>query len=297
VVVLSGVARAPSPIGPIGNLSSQLGPIDAVSALTLIVIPFLVGVGMLVYVWRCWSGRSRRWATRVYGDVMVLLALPTLGVFSIAFAVKMVSDSAGSLLVTLATIIGLLGLIAMGFEAIGVQPRWWGPGWYHDVQASNWKPDLSHRPTAALVSSTVPAPFSSDRNAAQAFEGMPVARWWANYVWDPDEGRRAHGLSPPGGVLGHLTLYPSGLTFAANAREDSLRDRSTVVMRSAAEVIGARVVPARAGADGVLRKGWWQRSPLPRLVVDTRTGSLLFEVVGAKAKAARISDTLGRGSR
>jgi hypothetical protein len=165
---------------------------------------------MLLYVWWCWSGRSRRWATRVYGDVMVLLALPTLGVFSIAFAVTSVSDSAGSLLVTLATAIGLLGLIAMGFEAVGVQPRWWGPRWYHDLQASDWQPDLSHRPTAALISSTVAAPFSSDLTAAQVFEEPPVARWWANYVYDPDEGRLAHGLSPPGAFSATSPSTPVG---------------------------------------------------------------------------------------
>jgi hypothetical protein len=64
------------------------------------------------------------------------------------------------------------------------------------------------------------------------------------------------------------------------------------MVRSADEVIGARVVSARAGTDGVVRKGWWQRSPLPRLVVDTRSGPLLFEVMGAKAKAAKIMQTL-----
>jgi hypothetical protein len=64
------------------------------------------------------------------------------------------------------------------------------------------------------------------------------------------------------------------------------------VVRSAAEVIGARVVPAHAGADGVVRKGWYRRSLLPRLVAESRRGSLLFEVAGAKAKAAKISETL-----
>jgi hypothetical protein len=54
------------------------------------------------------------------------------------------------------------------------------------------------------------------------------------------------------------------------------------------------VVAARAGADGVVRKGWLWRSLFPRLVVDTRAGPWLFEVVGANVKAAKIMQTLGR---
>jgi hypothetical protein len=67
-----------------------------------------------------------------------------------------------------------------------------------------------------------------------------------------------------------------------------------VVVVPAAEVTGARVVPARAGPDGVVRKGIIGRSLYPRLVVDTQSGPLLFDVVGAKAKAAKILQTLGR---
>jgi hypothetical protein len=65
-------------------------------------------------------------------------------------------------------------------------------------------------------------------------------------------------------------------------------------MVPAADVIMARVVPARAGTDGVVRRGIVGRSLYPRLVVDTRSGSLLFDVAGAKTKAAKIMQTLGR---
>jgi hypothetical protein len=268
---------------------------DAVSVLTLGVVPFLAGAGMLLYVWWCWSGRSRRWATRVFMDVLVLWCLPALGLILIAFAVKVVlSDPVGDLLLWVGVAVGWLGFIAAVLELLGVQPRWWGPRWYHDLQASNPQPDLNDRLTALWISSTVPAPFSSDLKAAQAFREAPVARWRGNYVYDPDDRRRTHGLAVPGAVAGHLALYPGGLAFAASATEDSLRDRSTVVVVPAAEVTGARVVPARAGADGVVRKGWYRRSLYRRLVVDTRGGPLLFEVARAKAKAAKIMQTLGR---
>jgi hypothetical protein len=267
---------------------------DAASVLILGVVPFLAGAGMLLYVWWCWSGRSRRWATRAFMDVLVLFGLPTMGLILIAFAVKTVlSDPVGDLLLWVGVAVGFLGLVATTLELVGVRPRWWGPRWYHDLQAGDPQPDLSDGLTALWVSSTVPAPFSSDRKAARAFGETPVARWPGNYVHDPDAGRREHGLAVRGAVAGHLALYPGGLTFAASATEDSLRDQPTVVVVPAAEVTGARVVPARAGADGVVRKGWMWRSLYPRLVVETRAGPLLFEVVGARAKAAKITETLG----
>jgi hypothetical protein len=113
------------------------------------------------------------------------------------------------------------------------------------------------------ISSTVPAPFSSDHKAAQAFgETAAVARWRGTYVYDPDTRHREHGLAVPGAVGGHLALYRGGLTFAASATEDNLRDRSMVVV-PAAEVVRARVVPARAGANGVVRRGVLWRSLYP----------------------------------
>jgi hypothetical protein len=262
---------------------------DATSALILGAVPFLAGVGILLYVWRCWSGRSRRWATRAFTNQMVYALLPGMGAILVAFAVKVVfGDPLGNLLMAVAVVVCILGLVALIFE-----PRWWGPRWYHDLHASNPQPDLQDPLTAVVTSATVPAPFSSRLKAARAFGETPVARWRGSYVHDPDTRHREHGLAAPGAVGGHLTLYPGGLTFAATATEDSLRDQSTVVVVPAAEVIRARVVPARAGADGVIRKGVMWRSLYRRLVVDTRAGPLLFEVAGAKAKAAKITETLG----
>jgi hypothetical protein len=268
---------------------------DAISALILGAIPFLAGAGILLYVWWCWSGRSRRWATRMFSDLLVLWLLPGMSAILIAFGVRLLTDGpVSNLLMWVAVAVCFLGLVATALEVMGFQPRWWGPRWYHDLQASNPQPDLNDGLTALWVSSTVPAPFSSNLKAAQAFGETPVARWTGNYIYDPDDRRRAHGLAVPGAVAGHLALYRGGLTFAASATEDSLRDRSTVVVVPAGEVVGARVVPARAGADGIVRKGVMWRSLYPRLVVDTRAGPLLFDVVGAKAKAAKITETLRR---
>jgi hypothetical protein len=264
---------------------------DAVSVLILGVVPLLAGAGTLFHVWRCWSGRSRRWATQAFTNQLVYAILPGLGAVLVAFGVVvLVGGPVGDLLMAVAVVICLLGVVALVFE-----PRWWGPGWYHELRRSDPQPDLQDPLTALVTGATTPAAaFSSQAEAARALGGAAVARWRGNYVHDPDARQREHGLGAPGAVGGHLLLYPGGLAFAASALEDRLRDRPTVVVVPAAEVITARVVPARAGADGVVRKGIVGRSLYPRLVVDTRSGSLLFDVVGAKAKAAKIMQTLGR---
>jgi hypothetical protein len=264
--------------------------VDTSSALILGVIPLLAGAGILLYVWYCWSGRSRRWATQAFTNQLIYAILPGLGAVFVAFGVMMlVGDPAGSLVMAVAVTVCLLGLVALVFE-----PRWWGPRWYHELARSDPQPDLHDPLTALVTSATTPAPFSSQAEAAQALGGTAVARWRGSYVHDPDARHRDHGIAAPGAIGGHLTLYPGGLAFAASAIEDRLRDRPTVVVVPAAEVLTARVVPARAGTDGVVRRGILGRSLYPRLVVDTRSGSLLFDVAGAKAKAAKIMQTLGR---
>jgi hypothetical protein len=265
--------------------------VDWSSALILGVVPILAGAGTLFYVWRCWSGRSRRWATQAFTNQLVYAILPGLGAVLVAFGVvALVGGPVGNLLMAAAVVLCLLGLVVLVFE-----PRWWGPRWYHELRRSGPEPDLQDPLTALVTGATTPAaPFSSQAEAAEALGGTAVARWRGSYVHDPDARHREHGLAAVGAVGGHLLLYPGGLAFTANALEDRLRDRPTVVVVPAAEVITARVVPARAGVDGVVRKGIVGRSLYPRLVVDTRSGSLLFDVVGAKAKAAKILQTLGR---
>jgi hypothetical protein len=151
---------------------------DATSALILGAVPFLAGVGILLYVWRCWSGRSRRWATRAFTNQMVYALLPGMGAILVAFAVKVVfGDPLGNLLMAVAVVVCFLGLVALIFE-----PRWWGPRWYHDLQASNPQPDLQDPLTAVVTSAAVPAPFSSrlkqpgHSQGIRGDAGCPVAR-------------------------------------------------------------------------------------------------------------------------
>jgi hypothetical protein len=265
--------------------------VDTSSGLILGAAPILAGAGIFFYLWRCWSGRSRRWATQAFTNQLVYAILPGLGAIFFAFGIMvLVGGLVGDVLMATAVVICLLGVVALVFE-----PRWWGPRWYHELRRGDPQPDLQDPLTALVTGATTPAaPFSSQAEAAEALGGTAVARWRGSYVHDPDARHREHGLAAVGAVGGHLLLYPGGLAFAASGIEDRLRDRPTVVVVPAADVITARVVPARAGVDGVVRKGIVGRSLYPRLVVDTRSGSLLFDVIGAKAKAARIMETLGR---
>jgi hypothetical protein len=68
-----------------------------------------------------------------------------------------------------------------------------------------------------------------------------------------------------------------------------------VLVLLAADITGVRVVPARAGADGVRRRGIRWRSVFPRLVVETAGDRYVFEVAfgAAKRAAARIRTMAG----
>lgn len=91
-----------------------------------------------------------------------------------------------------------------------------------------------------------------------------------------------------GTVDGMLTLYSEGVTFAATKGEDALREKLTVLVLPREEVRGVLVVPPRAGADGVQRKGFWFRSWFSRLVVETGDDRYLFEVSWGRAR--RVAD-------
>jgi hypothetical protein len=146
-------------------------PVDTSSALILGAIPVLAGAGILFYVWRCWSGRSRRWATQAFTNQLVYAILPGLGAVFVAFGVMMlVGDPVGDLLMAVAIVVCLLGVVALVFE-----PRWWGPEWYHELLRRDPQPDLHDPLTALVTGATTSAPFSSQAEAAEALGGAAVA--------------------------------------------------------------------------------------------------------------------------
>jgi hypothetical protein len=258
----------------------------------------LLGLALLTHAWRCWSGRSRAWVRRTWSPQVVLGLLPGLGFAALAAGVQvMVGPWAGPVVAVLMTI-GFV-LLVLGIVYIVFEPSWWGPRWFRRLPARDRMPDISDPLTAATVGfSRRPAAASGEqvRRAAGRLGGRPVARWGGGYVYDPDTSERAHGMARRGTVMGDLTLYPHGLTFAAKRWEDVLRDEPTVLVLPSDEIRTVRVVPARAGADGETRRGRLWRSVYPRLVVESTGGRYVFDVAfgGAARAASRIGALVGR---
>lgn len=243
----------------------------------------LLWAGLFTYVAWCWAGRSRRaraWAGQPLQHPLVLGTLPAMVLLLFSFGLQGVF---GDAVLPLSAPLFLLSFVVLLFAFY--TPGWWGPRWFHrmsDRDKVNTRDPLN---AAAITMLAGRSPGTSAVRAAEAFSGRgkPVGRWPGGYIYDPDTAERTHGMSRCGTVDGTLTLYPQGLTFAASKAEDELQEHETVLVLPREEISAARVVSARAGVDGVARRGFFHRSPFPRLVVETRERSYLFDVSWGKA--------------
>ena len=260
-------------------------------------IPLLGGALLAFAAWG-WLGRSHasRWWVRSWeGDSLVLGVVPGMGLVLFGLGLVAVSDGP---LKTVGSLLWLAGfpVFLLGF----VTPRWWGPGWYRRMSPQQRQRAQRDAVGTFLRSRDTRLPQSSTERAARTFgdSARPVASWRAGYVYDPDTKDRAHGLARRGTVDGRLTAYPDGVAFAASATEDGLRGEPTVVAVRHDRLTGARIVPARAGADGKRRPGVLYRSLFPRLVLDTTQGSHVFEIAFGRARqAASVVNETAAGQR
>jgi len=253
---------------------------------------------LAVTVWS-WAGRSyasRWWMRSLMSDSLALGVLPGIGLGLTGIGLYAVFGE------PLAVVGGLLLFACFPVFVIGFfTPRWWGPGWYR--QMSPQQRQTAQRDVAGtfLRSRSTRLRETSTDLAARSLPsiGEPMARWRAGYVYDADTSERTHALSRRGTVDGTLTAYPEGVVFAATQTEDGLRGEATVVAVPRETLTGVRVVPARAGADGRPRPGVLHRSFFPRLVLDTTSGSQVFEVAwgGARRAAVALERTLARPGR
>ena len=94
-----------------------------------------------------------------------------------------------------------------------------------------------------------------------------------------------------GMVIGELTLYPSGLVFAANPDEDRFRREATLREIPAESIRGAERWPAGRDADGHRQKrsDLWQRV-IPRVRIETVDGPLVFQCRRAKELIAAVEE-------
>ncbi len=258
----------------------------------------LLGAGVLAHAVLCWTGRLRGWTRRAWWDQWVLGFAPGLGALVLGVGLlrlfgKPVGPVIGSVLVLAGFVLLVPGMVYVFFE-----PRWWGPRWFRRLSARERRPDIRDPLTALMVAGSAGPRCSSWKDAARAATayGPVTGRWRAGHVYDPDTRDRAHGMAWRGTVTGTLTLYRAGLSFAGAPFEDTLRGEPSVIALASGDIVSARVVPPRAGPDGVPRRGILWRSLLPRVVIETKTsGEYVFEVTFAKRVAARVAETVRQG--
>jgi hypothetical protein len=251
----------------------------------------LIGAALLalsVWAWRGRSPRSRWWVRSPFGDQVMLGVVPGIGLIVFCVGVLTATGPWMTLLIALPVLFGA----ALEFSVIFARlPRWWGPRWFREMSEAERRADASNAFAAAVLAFTERPGVISAREAAARFRGgEPLGSWRGGWVYDPDTDERSHGMSRKGTVDGRLTLYASGIVFAASRAEDALRRKGTVVAIGAEDVVDVRVVPARAGADGRQRRGVLRRSVFPRLVVETTETAHVFDVAWGRAK--RLQDRL-----
>jgi hypothetical protein len=242
-------------------------------------------IALAVWAWRGPSRRSRWWVRSPFGDQVMLGVVPGIGLIVFCVGLLTVTGPWLTPLIVLPVLFGAALECSVIFARL---PRWWGPRWFREMSAAERRADVSNAFTAAVVGFTEQPNVTSTQEAAAQFAGeTPVRSWRGGWVYDPDSDERAHGMSRKGTVDGRLTLYPSGVVFAASHTEDALRRKGTVVAIRVDDVADVRVVPARAGADGRQRKGFLYRSVFPRLVVETSATAHVFDVAWGRASHVR----------
>lgn len=251
-------------------------------ALPLVVAAVLVPLSALA-----WTGRWRDWSRQFFvGHVAMPITLfPGYGLGCLFIGVGQYAGPARSALYG----IGSLFLLA-GTVLTITTPRWWGPAWYRH-RDRNAPPDRSDALTD-LAATGVEHGWGLGRGSAAAaarFRGeQPFAHFGATWIFGDERMKKKSALTRGGSAAGRVSLYRSGLAFAAVTREDSVRGHPLSLVIDAGDVRDARVVRHGAGSDGRERPHRGPQSLWPRLVIDTDDGSYLFEVAFAKRKSERI---------
>lgn len=168
-------------------------------------------------------------------------------------------------------------------------PGWWAPAWFRKLSAQERLPNAADAFSAAIALSEIePKAGSTELFAARTRNARVLNSWHANHVYDPDSTARAHGLAGRGMVAGSMILLEDRVMFYASELEDTLRGEPTVLEIDFRAITNIRVVPPRAGSDGVPRPGRLHRSLLPRLAICSDTQDYVFEVARARRTVEEI---------
>jgi hypothetical protein len=250
----------------------------------------------LAWSWRGRSSTARWWVGNSLEELLVRGVIPSWVLVAVSVFVVAVAD--GSRFEAAALNVATVGVVAGAalflWALLPVPlPRWWAPKWFRTLSAQQAGPRTSDAFGATVALADLKPEVSSEDLVPDRWsEVLPVGSWRGSYVYDPDMLSRAHGLAGRGMVAGKLLLFADGLIFVASATEDALRGEPTTVEIPQDRVTDVRVVAARAGADGVPRRGLSYRSMWPRLVVFTERGNYVFEVTRASRVAGTVTEAL-----
>ncbi len=158
----------------------------------------------------------------------------------------------------------------------------WGPRWYTKMTPQ----ELLDARTDGISS------FSKRFTQPQVTHkprwfGQPEASWAGRRVLDPDTHERPDEISARGSVDGVLQLGTGGVWFQPDGLSPEWQRKAHATIPWS-KYLGVRVVPARAGIDGIPRRSPFYRSWWQRLVIRTTEGEQLYEIHRRKAKDAAL---------
>lgn len=237
-----------------------------------------------VWSWRGRSRTSRWWVRDSWGREFVLGMMPGAGLaVTVVGYFAIIGDQVDLGIVDfLLSLIAVAGFLVMLLGIFNLLPRFLEPSWYREALEG----EEGALPADALgaVSSGVTA--GADVSSVDALSDLlpqgssrrPTHRWGANWVHDPDTLDRDHGAAPRGAVPGRLELRGDSVGFAALALEDRIRGEAIAWAVTFDELTTARLVPPRAGIDGIPRRGILYRSLWKRLVLETDDRAYLVDL-------------------
>jgi hypothetical protein len=252
------------------------------------VLLIAVGLALLGVAWLCWSGRFRAWSKIAMLPLAPITALPAVGITFVAIG-------AGELLP--APVPGILAAVTFLALLAGVviwmwDPKWYGPAWYRERDATY---DVSVPLNAAIAASVRTDPTITSEQAVRTAVGgdEPLERWRAHLI--SDEHGHPSAMQRIGVVRGHLLVYDDALAFAADVREDRMRGAPVAVVIPRATIRAVNRVPAGSRPDGARTGPDLPSRVMPRLRVDTDEGPVFFEAARAGRRAEALAERyLGR---
>lgn len=247
--------------------------------------PLAIGVVATSGLWLMWTGRWTSWARNPVFRSAGVAPMAGMALFGFGAALAAaLPDAAGT---AVGAVVGLVVIAAVALAFWG--PEWVNPPWAREMPDG---PDALDPLTAPLAKRATPD-LGWDGSMVQASvrhkHEAPLVGFEAQLVGE--EFGRPSVYQRRGMVIGELTLYPSGLVFAAQPDEDRFRGEATLREVPRERITGVRRWPAGRDAEGQRQRAsdLWQRV-IPRVRVETADGPLVFQCRRAKELIAAVEE-------